>query len=431
MLLGSLLLLASTFQVVAQCVNVGPVMNPICQGETSPALGGSFNPDATGATWSTVAGGTFTNNDGLTPNTTTWTPPAEYYGTATLILTASGGTCVGVSDSKQIVVYESPTTATITTTPLDYCGTLISGSLGGNTPTVGTGSWSIVSGGTGAFSDVSGGSSTFTAGAYGTYELSWTISNGTCTTNSANVTVNYYASPTTATITTTPLNYCGTLISGSLGGNTPTVGTGSWSIVSGGTGAFSDVAGGSSTFTAGAYGTYELSWTISNGTCTTNSANVTVNYYASPTTATITTTPLNYCGTLISGSLGGNTPTVGTGSWSIVSGGTGAFSDVAGGSSTFTAGAYGTYELSWTISNGTCTTNSANVTVNYYASPTTATITTTPLNYCGTLISESLGGNTPTVGTGSWSIVSGGTGTFSDEASGARPLRQTRTGPTY
>ncbi len=175
----------------------------------------------------------------------------------------------------------------------------------------GAGSWSIVSGGTGTFSNGASGSSTFTATAYGTYILRWTISNGTCTPSSADVTVNYYESPTTATIATTPLNYCGTLTSGSLGGNTPSAGAGSWSIVSGGAGTFSNGASGSSTFTANAYGTYVLRWTISNGTCTSSSADVTVNYYESPTTATIATTPLNYCGTLTSGSLGGNTPSAG------------------------------------------------------------------------------------------------------------------------
>src|SRR5207248_6273294 len=104
--------------------------------------------------------------------------------------------------------------------------------------------------------------------------------------------------------------------------------------------------------------------------------------------------PVNYCGTLVSGSLGGNIPTAGTGAWSIVSGGTGTFSNGAGGSSTFTADAYGTYTLRWTISNGTCTPGTADVTVNYYQTPTTATIATTPLNYYGTLTSVTFGDNT-------------------------------------
>src|SRR5205085_1033279 len=122
--------------------------------------------------------------------------------------------------------------------------------------------------GTSTFSAASSGSSTATASVVGTYVYTWTITNGTCT-SSANVTVNYYETPTTATIATTPLNYCGTLVSGSLGGNTPTVGTGAWSKVSGpGTVTFSASTSGSSTATVSVVGTYVLAWTITNGTCT-------------------------------------------------------------------------------------------------------------------------------------------------------------------
>ena len=320
-----------------------------------------------------------------------------------------------VTSSINITIYQLPSPATISLSPLNLCGTLVSGTLGGNTPTIGTGAWSIVSGGTGTFSLPTSGGSTFTAEAYGTYVLRWTISNGTCTPSTADVTVNYYATPTTATAGSTQ-NLCGTLVSLPLGGNTPTIGTGAWSIVSGGTGTFSLPTSGGSTFTAGAYGTYVLRWTISNGTCTPSTADVNVNYYATPTTATAGSTQ-NLCGTLVSLPLGGNTPTVGTGAWSIVSGGTGTFSLPTSGGSTFTADAYGTYVLRWTISNGTCTPSTADVTVNYYETPTTASVGSTQ-NLCGTLVSLPLGGNTPTIGTGAWSIVSGGTGTFSLPTSG-------------
>ena len=51
------------------------------------------------------------------------------------------------------------------------------------------------------------------------------------------------------------------------------------------------------------------------------------------------------------------------------------------------------------------------MTVTYYESPTTATVGANQ-NVCASLVSAALGANTPTVGTGAWSIVSGGTGTF-------------------
>jgi hypothetical protein len=186
------------------------------------------------------------------------------------------------------------------------------------------------------------------------------------TSNGITMTVNLV--PTTATISTTPLNYCGTLISAALGGNTPAIGTGLWTKISGpGTVNFSAPTSGSSTATAAAYGTYVYQWAISNGACTPSTAQVTVNYYATPTTATVGATQ-NLCGTLVSAALGGNTPTNGTGLWTKISGpSTVTFSAPTSGSSTATASIIGTYVYQWTISNGTCTPSSAQVTVNYYA----------------------------------------------------------------
>ena len=329
--------------------------------------------------------------------------------------TVSNGVCTPSESTVTITNYALPTPATVGSNQ-NLCGTLISASLGGNTPANGTGAWSIVSGGTGTFSAPTTGSSTFTANAYGTYVLRWTISNGTCTASTADVTVTYYQSLTPASAGATQ-NLCGTLLSAALGGNTPVVGTGAWSIVSGGTGTFSAPTTGSSTFTANAYGTYVLRWTISNGTCTPSTADVTVNYFQTPTTATVGVTQ-NLCATLTSTGLGGNTPANGTGAWSIVSGGTGTFSAPASGNSNFIANAYGTYVLRWTISNGSCTPSTADITVNFYQAPTTATVGATQ-NLCGTLLSAALGGNTPANGTGAWSIVSGGTGTFSAPTSGS------------
>ncbi|MDY0102091.1 MAG: hypothetical protein RBS07_04080, partial [Lentimicrobium sp.] len=267
----------------------------------------------------------------------------------------------------------------------------------------GAGAWSIVSGGTGSFDDNTDPDAIFTANAYGTYVLRWSISNGFCTPSTADVTVNYYATPTTATVGVTQ-NHCGTITSTGLGGNTPAVGTGSWSISSGGTGTFTAPTAGNSNFVANAYGTYVLTWTISNGTCTPSTASITVNFYQTPTTATVGVSQ-SLCGTLTSASLGGNTPSAGTGTWSIVSGGTGTFSNSASGSSSFTADAYGTYVLRWTISNGTCTASSADVTVNFY--PATVTSNAGENQELCNQASTTLEGNNPSPGTGLWTLVSG------------------------
>lgn len=102
----TILLSLFTGKVSAQCVVIGPGMSAICQGGTSDPLGGSVGGTATGGTWSTTAGGTFSPSAG--DLNASWTPPGSFTGTATLVLTSSGGSCSGESDSKTIVVNPLP-----------------------------------------------------------------------------------------------------------------------------------------------------------------------------------------------------------------------------------------------------------------------------------------------------------------------------------
>ena len=70
------------------------------------------------------------------------------------------------------------------------CG-LTTVTLGGNTPTVGTGAWTIVSGNGGTIATPSSPSSTFSGIAGSTYTLRWTISNSPCTASSDDVVVTF------------------------------------------------------------------------------------------------------------------------------------------------------------------------------------------------------------------------------------------------
>ncbi|MDB5284921.1 MAG: C-terminal target protein [Bacteroidota bacterium] len=88
--------------------NAGSALSAICHGSTSAPLGGSVGGSATGGTWSDGGvGGTF--NSGANNLNTTWTPPANYTGTATLTLTTSGGSCGTATASKTEVVSASST----------------------------------------------------------------------------------------------------------------------------------------------------------------------------------------------------------------------------------------------------------------------------------------------------------------------------------
>ncbi|MBS1617676.1 MAG: SprB repeat-containing protein, partial [Bacteroidetes bacterium] len=377
-------------------------------GLVSNGLGGNTPTTGTG-TWTKTSGpGTVTFSNANTGNATA---TVSAYGTYTFQWSISNGVCSPSTASVTVTYYQTPTTATVGATQ-NICSSLTTASLGGNTPAVGTGTWTQLSGpGTTTFSAVNSGSSTATASVTGTYVYTWTIANGACTPSSANVTVNYYATPTTAMVGGTQ-NLCGTLTSGNLGGNAPTVGTGAWSQVSGpGTTTFSNAASPSATATASAAGSYTYRWTISNGTCTPSTADVVVNFYATPPVASVAASPLSACGTLTSPALGGNAAAPGTGTWSQTSGpGTTTFSNANSESSTATASVIGTYVYTWTITNGNCAPTSANVTVTYYTAPTTATVG--PNQAVCSLTSNALGGNTPSVGTGTWTQAAGPGVTF-------------------
>lgn len=88
-------------------VSAGPALTDICQGSNTPALGATVSGTATTGTWSTTSGGTFTpsNSD---PNAT-WTPPAGFTGTASLVFTSTNAACSNVSASKDVIVRAKPT----------------------------------------------------------------------------------------------------------------------------------------------------------------------------------------------------------------------------------------------------------------------------------------------------------------------------------
>jgi uncharacterized repeat protein (TIGR01451 family) len=235
-------------------------------------------------------------------------------------------------------------------------------------------------------------------------------------TNTNTVTNSVCNPPTTATVGG-PQTICALSTTAGLGGNTPSSGTGTWSVVSGGTGTFSPNAttpNATFTHTSGT-GPIVLRWTISNGSCTSSTADVTVNITPQPTTATVGGSQ-TICESGMTAGLGGNTPSNGTGLWSIVSGGTGTFSpDATTPNATFThTGGTGPVVLRWTISNGSCTSSTADVTVKISQPPTVANAGPDQ-QMCGNG-PVTLAANTPLVGTGTWSVASGGTGTFTPNA---------------
>ncbi|MFD0984269.1 T9SS sorting signal type C domain-containing protein [Flavobacterium myungsuense] len=374
----------------------------------NPSMSFQWQLSTDGINFTNISGAT---SEDYTPVAQTTTVNTNRFFRRALIGSTQGpNSCLSYSNIFTLVTTVTPTVATNTSTQtICATGTAI---LSGNSPIVGTGLWSVVSGPStivSQFSNASSPTAQFTpAGGAGSYVIRWTISNSPCTASIANATITVTAAPTTATNTSTR-TIC---VSGTatLAGNTPTVGTGSWNVVSGPSvlvSQFSNASSPTAIFTpAGGAGAYVVRWTISSGSCST-SANATVTVSGAPNVATNTSTQtICATGTAI---LSGNSPIVGTGLWSVVSGPStivSQFSNASSPTAQFTpAGGAGSYVIRWTISNSLCTASIANATITVTAAPTTATNTSTQ-TICATATAL-LSGNTPTVGTGSWNVVSG------------------------
>jgi hypothetical protein len=386
-----------SFTAVPTTANAGTDQN-ICNGPAT--LAGNTPSIGTGA-WSIVSGA-----NGVIANPSS--PTSGFSGIAgnnyVLRWTISNGTCPTSSDDMSVALIASPTAANAGTDQ-NFCGTTVT--LNANTPTIGAGKWTKVSGTGGAFALDTNPTSSFTGTAGITYVLRWTTTNTPCPNSTDDVTITLSGAPT-ASLAGSDQNICGT--TATLSANNPTVGTGAWTVVSGANGSFANPASPSSTFTGTAGTTYNLRWTTSNGNCAPSADDVVISLVANPTVANANIDQ-NICST--STTLNANAPVRGIGEWSVVSGVGGAINAINSPSSSFTGTAGSTYVLRWSITNGICPPSTDDVSIKLISPPTTA-LAGNDQAKCGT--STDLTGNTPSVGTGQWSIVSGASGSIANPA---------------
>jgi gliding motility-associated-like protein len=378
-----------TFEATPTTANAGADQT-ICA--TSTTLAGNTPVTGTGA-WTIISGtgGSFSNSASAT---------ATFTGTAgqTYVLqwTISNGTCPSSSDLVQIIMQQAPS-ASNAGADQTLCG--VTTTLAANNPAVGTGAWTIQSGTGGSFGNATSPTSSFSGNAGQTYTLRWTISNGVCTAQTDDVVITFDAPPTTAAAGGNQ-TICGT--STTLAGNSPVTGTGLWTIVSGTGGSVTAPGNPTSAFTGTAGQTYILEWTISNGSCAASSDQVQIQLFAAPSAASAG--PDQTLCNVTSATLAANTPAVGTGMWSIVSGAGGNVVTPASPTSTFTGTLGTSYTLQWTITNGACASTQEQVVITFNEPPTTPDAGDDQ-QVCGT--STTLDGNSPIVGSGTWAIISG------------------------
>ncbi len=371
----------------------------VCEG---PIVLAGNTPVVGAGAWSIVSGTGGSFSDASLPNTT-FTGSA---GTYTLRWTISSAGCTP-SESDIDITLTAPPTPAVAGDDIVSCATQVT--LGANTPTVGSGTWMVISGIGGSFGDSADPSSTFTGVTGTTYTLRWTTTNGLCTPSGDELSVVFNSAPSTASAGF-DLELCGN--STTLSGNVPTSGTGNWTIVAGTGGSFGDAGLATTTFTGTAGVVYTLRWTISAGPdCPPSEDDVTITFVAPPTTA-IAGDDVSICAASVA--LSGNVPATGTGEWSVVSGAGGNFSSTSAPTAMFSGVVNTTYELRWTISNGVCPASSDDVTITLIDPPSVAQAGADQ-SLCANAVT--LNANTPTTGTGNWSIVSGIGGSFSSPSS--------------
>jgi len=344
-------------------------------------------------TWTSTGAGTavFTPNAN-DPNATV---TVSAYGSYSFTWTEVNGTCPSAS-SVNVTFYQQPI-ANAGNGGAECDLNFTFNGVGG----LGSGVWSHTGPGNAFYSNSASPTATVTVDADGVYNFIWTQTNGVCSAQDQ-ITVTFYNQP---------------VANAGQGGNecdldfvfsaVPTYGSGVWTQTGGsGTSSFSNAGAPNATATVSQYGTYQFTWTETNGTCS-DAASVTVNFYQQP---------------LANAGSGGNecdldfnlsaTASVGTGVWTATGPGTASFGSASSASTTVTVSQYGTYQFTWTETNGTCT-DAASVTVNFYEQPTADA--GPDGDVC--VLSCQLGATLST-GSGVWTQTGGaGTATFSNATS--------------
>ncbi len=232
------------------------------------------------------------NNGPFIPNaalgtTTSISPGTVAPGNYRYQAIVANGTCAeAASTIEGLDVFPNPAAASVGVDQQFCKVTLDSNPLGGNTPSVGSGAWSVfsrpaTSTATSAnFIDPTQGNTIFNGDVFGVYILRWTITSGICV-DSKDIEIDFGTLPGPQDAGTAG-PFCA--LSGALNATAPpTVGTGQWSlapapIVQPGTAIFTDDLDRNTVVTVSNYGTYTFRWTVTSGICATSSDDVVVRF---------------------------------------------------------------------------------------------------------------------------------------------------------
>lgn len=328
----------------------------MCQGQTRTLS--AVPVPVTGALPNSGSSGAFSGT-GVSGNT--FTAPVPSGSSQSYLITYSFGY---VSTTQSITVFHAPSAAQAGANQTVCSSTA---SLGATPPTFGSGTWSVVSGtGTVTTPTFSGSSITGLTSGQSTV-LAWTVSNGPCASTSDTVVIFRDIDPTVA-VAGADQSICQDSIV--LGGNTPTVGNGTWTRIAG-SGTVIAPNNPNSPVSGLSLGANAFVWTINNGVCAATSDTVIFSRDQQPSQA-LAGPDKTICGS--STNLTGNIPQVGNGLWTVLSG-SGVVSAPTTPNSPLTGVNLGTTVLTWAISNGTCPTSADTILVTRNPDPNPPTVT--------------------------------------------------------
>jgi gliding motility-associated-like protein len=367
----------------------------ICIGTPTTVLNGNIAIVGVGS-WSVLSG------VGAISNSTLPTSGVTSLNSGTIILQwkISNGVCAPSTSTLSIQVDNLPTTP-VAGVNQTVCISTPTAQLNGNAPVSGTGTWSLI-GGTGTIASSASATTSVTGLALGTNTLSWKIKNGVCPALSSTLTIQVDNLPTPA-LAGASQTVCISTPTTILSGNTPAVGIGTWSVLSG-SGSIITSTLSSSGVTSLATGTNVLQWKILNGVCAASTSTLSIQVDNLPTPP-VAGPSQTVCISTPTAQLNGNAALSGTGTWSVI-GGTGTIASSASATTSVTGLALGTNTLSWTIKNGVCPAVSSTLTIQVDDLPTPA-LAGASQTLCINDPTTALNGNLPTVGIGTWSVLSG------------------------
>ncbi len=382
---------------VPTVANAGPDQN-LCN-VNNTTLAGNV-PGAGFGTWTFISG---PNSPTITAvNNPSSTVTGMILGTYQFGWTITNGSCSSATDTVEVINYDLPSSASAGADQA-LCS-VTNTTLYGNSPAIGTGTWSYVSGpNVPTIIDPSDSNTTVTGMITGIYILRWTVSSGSCVTSTDDIQIQIFNIP--LLVDAGPDQNICNVTTATMAGNIPSSGTGTWTWISGpGTPSITAPTNPSTTITSLSSGTFEFGWKISNGVCFSQEDTIIVNVYDLPTTANAGPNQ-NLCNTNNT-ILQGNSPVLGTGTWTLISGpNSPTITDPTDSATTVTNMIVGTYIFRWTIQNGSCSSSTSDVQVTIFNLP--VTVNAGPDQNLCNVITIILNGNNPPSGSGTWTFING------------------------